>query len=74
MQKKYLNKRRCCTHSISNIIMGIVGLKINKAAVMALPKPLQVFFYNHIDFITQESTVPFRKSVLKIRQRIKTLF
>jgi hypothetical protein len=32
--------------------------RINYAAVMALPKPLQTFFYNHIDFITQESTVP----------------
>lgn len=31
---------------------------INRAAVFALPKPLQTFFYNHIDFITQESTVP----------------
>jgi hypothetical protein len=31
---------------------------INHAAVLALPGPLQTFFYNHIDFITQESTVP----------------
>jgi len=31
---------------------------INHAAVLALPQPLQSFFYNHIDFITQESTVP----------------
>jgi hypothetical protein len=46
---------------------GIVGHeRINRAAVMALPKPLQVFFYNHIDFITQESTVPdLRKFVLQ---------
>ncbi len=45
---------------------GIVGHeRINKAAVMSLPEPLQLFFYNHIDFITQESTVPdLRKSVL----------
>ena len=45
---------------------GIVGHeRINKAAVMALPKPLIVFFYNHIDFITQESTVPdLRKYVI----------
>jgi hypothetical protein len=52
---------------ISNIILGNRrARKNNKAAVMALPKPLQVFFYNHIDFITQESTVPdLRKSVLK---------
>jgi hypothetical protein len=31
---------------------------INHAAVLALPPPLQTFFYNHIDFLTQESTVP----------------
>jgi hypothetical protein len=31
---------------------------INHSAVLALPKPLQLFFYNHIDYITQESTVP----------------
>jgi hypothetical protein len=31
---------------------------INHAAVLALPSPLQTFFYNHIDFITEESTVP----------------
>ncbi len=31
---------------------------INRAAVFALPVPLQTFFYNHIDYITQESTVP----------------
>src|SRR3970040_423761 len=45
---------------------GIVGHeRINRAAVMALPKPLQTFFYNHIDFITQESTVPdLRRNVL----------
>lgn len=46
---------------------GIFGHEhINNAAVMALPKPLQTFFYNHIDFITQESTVPdLRKYTLK---------
>jgi hypothetical protein len=31
---------------------------INRASVMALPEPLQLFFYNHVDFVTQESTVP----------------
>ena len=31
---------------------------INHAAVLALPQPIQSFFYNHIDYITQESTVP----------------
>ncbi len=47
--------------SISSILIswGIFGHEhINKAAVMALPQPLQTFFYNHIDFVTQESTVP----------------
>ncbi len=38
---------------------GVVGHEhINKAAVMILPKPMLTFFYNHIDFITQESSVP----------------
>ncbi len=31
---------------------------INKGAVFALPEQMQLFFYNHIDFMTQESTVP----------------
>ena len=31
---------------------------INHAAVFALPKEMQTFFYNHIDFITEESVVP----------------
>jgi hypothetical protein len=49
---------------------GIVGHeRINKAAVMALPRPLQVFFYNHIDFITQEASVPdIRKYALKYKE------
>ncbi|MEP6931152.1 MAG: zinc dependent phospholipase C family protein, partial [Flavobacterium sp.] len=48
---------------------GIVGHeRINKAAVMALPHPLQVFFYNHIDFITQEASVPdIRKYALNYK-------
>lgn len=32
--------------------------RINHAAVLSLPAPVQGFFYNHIDFVTQESTVP----------------
>ncbi len=45
---------------------GPVGHEpINRAAVLALPAPVQSFFYNHIDFITQESTVPdLRKNLL----------
>ncbi|NUM81975.1 S1/P1 Nuclease [bacterium] len=40
--------------------------RINRAAVMALPSPLLEFFYNHIDFVTQESSVPdLRKYTLR---------
>lgn len=48
---------------------GIIGHeRINKAAVMALPEPLQVFFYNHIDYITLEASVPdVRKYALKYK-------
>jgi len=31
---------------------------INRAAVLSIPTPLQSFFYNHIDFMTQEASVP----------------
>jgi hypothetical protein len=31
---------------------------INRASVFALPEQMRSFFYNHIDFITLESTVP----------------
>src|ERR1035437_5881418 len=38
---------------------GIWGHKhINKSAVFALPESMRVFFYNHIDFVTQESAIP----------------
>jgi hypothetical protein len=48
------------------ISWGIFGHEhINRAAVFALPVPLQTFFYNHIDFITQEASVPdLRKHTL----------
>lgn len=40
---------------------------INRASVLALPaSSLKTFFYNHIDFITQESTIPdLRKYTLR---------
>lgn len=50
-----------CIIGISPMIIswGTFGHEhIDRAAVFALPAPLQTFFYNHIDFITQESTVP----------------
>ncbi|TDD96280.1 zinc dependent phospholipase C family protein [Flavobacterium cellulosilyticum] len=56
--------------SFVTISWGIVGHEyINKAAVMVLPKPMLTFFYNHIDFITQESTVPdIRKYSLNYKE------
>ena len=45
--------------AVVNISWGIFGHEhINRAAVFALPASMQGFFYNHIDYITQESTVP----------------
>jgi len=38
---------------------------INKGAVLALPAEMGMFFYNHVDFIVEESTVPdIRKHML----------
>jgi hypothetical protein len=31
---------------------------INKGAVLALPQEMGMFFYNHVDYIVEESTVP----------------
>lgn len=50
-----------CIGSLSSFFIswGTFGHEhINRAAVFALPLSLQSFFYNHIDFITQEATVP----------------
>jgi hypothetical protein len=32
--------------------------RINRAAIFALPDSMRVFFYNHIDFITEEAQMP----------------
>lgn len=70
--KNFKLKRSVLTFSAIGIAFitlswGIFGHEhINNAAVMALPKPMQTFFYNHLDFITQESTVPdLRKYTLR---------
>ena len=50
-----------CLASSTSLIwaFGIFGHEhINRAAVFSLPEPLRQFFYNHIDFITLESTIP----------------
>ncbi|HZW71518.1 MAG TPA: zinc dependent phospholipase C family protein [Hanamia sp.] len=31
---------------------------ISRSAVFALPKPMQTFYYNHIDFITESAVIP----------------
>ncbi|WP_347158808.1 zinc dependent phospholipase C family protein [Pontibacter chitinilyticus] len=31
---------------------------INRAAVFVLPAPMRTFFYNHLDFVTEEAVVP----------------
>lgn len=51
------------------ISWGVTGHeRINYAAVLALPAPVQEFFYSHIDFVTLESTVPdLRKYTLNDR-------
>ena len=70
--KNFKLKRTVLTFSAIGVAFitlswGIFGHEhINNAAVMALPKPMQTFFYNHLDFITQESTVPdLRKYTLR---------
>lgn len=70
--KNFKLKQRVLTFSAISIAFvslswGIFGHEhINNAAVMALPQPMQTFFYNHLDFITQESTVPdLRKYTLR---------
>ena len=41
---------------------------INRAAVLALPAEMRPFFYNHIDFLTEEAVVPdLRKYTLNDR-------
>ncbi|MEO8772019.1 MAG: zinc dependent phospholipase C family protein [Ferruginibacter sp.] len=48
------------TGSISLVFAwGMYGHQhINHAAIFALPVEMRFFFYNHIDFVTEESTVP----------------
>ncbi len=55
--------------SLGLVSWGVFGHEhINNAAVFTLPKPVQAFFYNHINFITNEATVPdVRKHALSDR-------
>lgn len=50
-----------CLLGVSAIVIswGTFGHEhIDRAAVFGLPDPMRSFFYNHIDFITEESTIP----------------
>lgn len=65
MKSNWLSKNTAIKITVVSLIAplliswGMYGHEhINRAAVLVLPAPLQTFFYNHIDFITQESTVP----------------
>lgn len=45
--------------TLSAFAWGVWGHNhISKGAVLALPKEMGMFFYNHTDFLTTESTVP----------------
>jgi len=70
--KNFKLKRKVLTFSAIGVAFitlswGVFGHQhINNAAVMALPKSMQTFFYNHLDFITQESSIPdVRKYILR---------
>ena len=48
---------------------------INRAAVLALPDSMRSFFFNHIDYVTQESTVPdLRKYTMQDKTEIPKHF
>ncbi|SFV28913.1 zinc dependent phospholipase C family protein [Thermoflavifilum thermophilum] len=52
--------------SLFSLSWGIWGHQhINRAAVFALPDSMRVFFFNHIDYLTEEAAVPdLRKYVI----------
>src|SRR3954471_21730161 len=62
--KKFFIRSIICLILVSSSISLLYGWgmyghqHINHAAVFALPEDMRFFFYNHIDFVTEESTVP----------------
>jgi hypothetical protein len=42
---------------------------INQAAIFALPKPLGLFFYNHLDFVAEGSNVPDLRKYSHLKDR-----
>ncbi len=69
-----MNKKIFITLSIAAIMASSVAVfgwgvwghnHINKGAVLSLPAEMGMFFYNHCDFMVEESTVPdIRKHVM----------
>ena len=61
-------KRILVAVAIAGVLFGGIGYtygwgvwghsKINRGAVLALPKEMGMFFYNHADYITEESVAP----------------
>ena len=66
LKKILLSLLSCLTSVTLALAWGVWGHEhINHAAVFALPSEMRLFFYDHIDFITEESSVPdLRKYVL----------
>ncbi|MFM2363445.1 MAG: hypothetical protein RLZZ316_2347 [Bacteroidota bacterium] len=59
MRKKLFALTGVAAISIFFISWGTWGHQhINRAAIFALPETMRVFYYNHIDFITEESVIP----------------
>ena len=73
MQKKFatalLITLLLSTNCIPAFGWGVWGHNhINKGAVMALPAEMGMFFYNHVDFMVEESVIPdIRKHTLSDR-------
>ncbi len=61
---RYFSKSRIVILSVILITPVLISwgeaghLRINRAAVLSLPEPMQSFFYNHIDYITTASPIP----------------
>ncbi|RFS18354.1 zinc dependent phospholipase C family protein [Emticicia sp. C21] len=63
MKKRIFTYTALIVTSFSLLLMlsswGMWGHQhINKSAIFALPEELRIFFYNHLDFVVEESNVP----------------
>ncbi|MCD6012447.1 MAG: hypothetical protein K0Q79_2309 [Flavipsychrobacter sp.] len=59
MGRKIFNLFLAFVYSSTAFGWGVWGHNhINRGAVLALPREMGMFFYNHIDYLTMESTIP----------------